>query len=148
MDGRDVFRKECLKYIEQSASGSGQAQSFRVHLAVRLIEWVSTSFRAWGRTPSLSLTRNALLISCINSIHPRCLEFITHYWSFFAMPHVETMPVRLSIVDLVSATKQLVDFHEMRYRNSLQKLSSASFVKIGAVTVTLCPRAYMKLCIL
>jgi len=64
------------------------------------------------------------------------------------MPHVETMPVRLSIVDLVSATKQLVDFHEMRYRNSLQKLSSASFVKIGAVTVTLCPRAYMKLCIL
>jgi hypothetical protein len=51
----------------------------------------------------------------------RCLGFITHYWAFFAMPHVETMPVRLSIVDLVSATKQLVDFHEMLYRNSLQK---------------------------
>ena len=37
------------------------------------------------------------------------------------MPHVATIPVRLSIVDLVSATKQLVDFHEMRYRNSLQR---------------------------
>jgi len=36
------------------------------------------------------------------------------------MAHMETMAVRLSIVDLVSATKQLVDFHEIR----LQKFST------------------------
>jgi hypothetical protein len=58
------------------------------------------------------------------------------------MPYVQTMSVRLSIVDLVSATKELVDFHEMRYINYAQKSVklSASFVKIGAVTITLYPR--------
>lgn len=96
-------------------------------MAVRLIEWVSTSFRARGRTSSLSLTGNAMLTSCINEIHPHCLGFITNYWAFFAMPHVETMPVRLYSADLVSATKQLVDCHEMRYRNSLQKTVKCEF---------------------
>ena len=68
-----------------------------------------------------------MLTSCINEIHPHCLGFITNYWAFFAMPHVETMPVRLYSADLVSATKQLVECHEMRYRNSLQKTVKCEF---------------------